>query len=72
MKTVYKSRIDTWLATNEPEMQHFIENGLGQAPELISDARGMIRQLEKLLRELQDDPSQLIHRSDEQSLEVDP
>jgi phospholipid/cholesterol/gamma-HCH transport system substrate-binding protein len=66
------ARIDDWLAANEAEMQHFIENGLGQAPDLISDARSMMRQLEKLLRQLQDDPSQLIHRPTEESLEVNP
>ncbi len=66
------ARFDGWMADNEAEVQHFIENGLGQVPELISDARNMIRQLEKLLRELQDDPSQLIRSSTEETLEVNP
>ena len=66
------ARVEEWLTVNDAEMQHFIENGLGQAPDLISDARSMMRQLEKLIRQLQDDPSQLIHRPSEESLEVNP
>ena len=66
------TRVDAWMADNEEEMQYFIEGGLGQAPDLIADARAMMRQLEKLLRQLQDNPSQLIHRPVEESLEVSP
>ena len=65
-------RVDNWMGDNEEQMQHFIENGLGQTPDLIADARAMMRQLEKLLRQLQDNPSQLIHRPIEESLEVSP
>ena len=65
-------RMDKWLAENEPEFQHFIDNGLGQAPELMYDVRGALRELQKLLHQLQEDPSQLIHRSPEDALEVEP
>jgi len=66
------SRMDQWLADNEVEFQHFIDNGLGQAPELIYDMRNTLRELQKLLRQLQEDPSQLIHRSPDDALEVKP
>jgi len=65
-------RIDTWLADNDAEFEYFIENGLGQAPELIYDMRNTLRELQKLLRQLQEDPSQLIHRSPDDALEVHP
>ncbi len=65
-------RVDKWLAENEPEFEHFIDNGLGQTPELIYDLRGTLREVQKLLRQLQEDPSQLIHRSPEDALEVKP
>lgn len=65
------ARFDTWLAENEPELQHFIDQGLGQAPELMYDLRGTLRELQKLLHQLQEDPSQLIHRPRDDSLEVE-
>lgn len=66
------SRVDKWLADNQEEFEHFIDNGLGQAPELIYDMRNTLREMQKLLRQLQEDPSQLIHRSSEETLEVKP
>ncbi len=65
-------RFDRWLTDNEPEFQHFIDNGLGQAPELIVDLRSTLRELQKLLSQLQDDPSQLIHRPPDNALELEP
>ncbi|MEJ8569323.1 MlaD family protein [Elongatibacter sediminis] len=65
-------RVDRWLAENETEIQHFIDNGLGQAPELMFDLRRTLRDLQKLLQLLQEDPSQLIHRPREEVLEVNP
>ncbi len=66
------ARLDQLISTNEAEFNHFIENGLGQAPELIYDLRGSLRELQKLLRQLQDDPSQLILRPPNDALEVKP
>jgi phospholipid/cholesterol/gamma-HCH transport system substrate-binding protein len=66
------ARLDHWMAENEASLQHFVQEGLGEAPELISSARQALRQLEKLLQEMQDSPSQLIHRVPEEALEIDP
>jgi phospholipid/cholesterol/gamma-HCH transport system substrate-binding protein len=66
------ARLDNWMAENEASLQHFVQEGLGEAPELISSARHALRQLEKLLQEMQDSPSQLIHRVPEDALEIDP
>jgi phospholipid/cholesterol/gamma-HCH transport system substrate-binding protein len=66
------ARLDQLISANEAEFNHFIENGLGQAPELIYDMRGSLRELQKLLRQVQDDPSQLILRPPNDALEVNP
>ena len=63
-------RVDTLIAENNSEFEHFIDNGLGQVPELIYDVRSTLRDLQKLLRQLQEDPSQLILRSPADTLEV--
>jgi phospholipid/cholesterol/gamma-HCH transport system substrate-binding protein len=65
------ARLDNWMAENETVMQRFIEQGLGETPELVSNARQTLRQLEKLVQELQDSPSQIIHRVPEDALEID-
>ena len=66
------ARLDNWMMENEASLQRFVEEGLGEAPELIISARQALRQLEKLLQEMQDSPSQLIHRVPEEALEIDP
>jgi len=66
------ARFDNWMAENEAGLQRFVEEGLGEAPELLSSAQRTLRQLEKLVRELQDSPSQLIHRVPDDTLEIDP
>ncbi len=65
-------RLDTWMSENDTQLQHFIDNGLGQTPELMYDMRRALRQMQKLLKQLQHDPSQLILRSPNDTLEVDP
>jgi len=65
-------QVDQLLAENQVELDHFIDNGLGQVPELVYDMRTTLRDLQKLLRQLQEDPSQLILRSPDDSLKVKP
>lgn len=66
------ANLDLLLKNNETKLEHFIDNGLGQAPELIFELRSSLRQLQKLLSQLQEDPSQLIHRPLNDALEVNP
>lgn len=65
-------RIDNLLAANEVEFEHFIDQGLGQVPDLVFDLRSTLRDLQKLLQQLQEDPSQLIFRTPDDALEVEP
>lgn len=66
------ANLDDWLKDNEANLDRFVDEGLGEVPALISGARQTLRELEKLLTELQDDLSQLIHRPREDSLEIEP
>ncbi len=66
------ARLDNFMVENEAGLQRFINEGLGEAPELLSNAQQTLRQLEKLVKELQDRPSQLIHRVPDDTLEIDP
>ena len=54
------ARLDGWLTDNDRDMEQFISGGLGQMAVLITDTRNTIRELEKLLADLRENPSQLI------------
>ena len=66
------SRLDKLMEENEAEMHRFIEEGLGEVPALLNNASQALRELEKLVQELADNPSQLVHRPREDELEIDP
>jgi hypothetical protein len=53
-------------------MARFMEDGLGEAPELMASAARALRDLEKLMAELRDDPSQLVHRPPVEEREIEP
>jgi len=65
-------RFDELLRRHEEDMSRFLAEGLGEAPALLQETRQALRELEKLMGELQDDPSQLIHRPPDEALEIDP
>ena len=66
------ARMDAMLQNHEQDVERFMEYGLAEVPALMSEARQAMRELEKLLKELQTDPSQLIHRREQEPLEIDP
>jgi len=66
------ARVDGLLLDHERDVSHFMEEGLAQAPALMSETRAALRDLEKLVMELQDDPSQLIYRPADTSVEIEP
>jgi phospholipid/cholesterol/gamma-HCH transport system substrate-binding protein len=65
-------KLDGWMQENEAGLNRFVEEGLGEAPELINSARETLRELEKLVSKLKNDPSQLVYRPHEESLEIEP
>lgn len=64
-------RLDSWTGTNDEDMNAFMGDGLGQVPALVSDARATLREVEKLVKELRDDPSVLIYKPNEETVEVE-
>lgn len=65
------TRLDAWADENSTGMNDFLNNGLGQVPDLVSDARDALREMEKLLKDLREDPSSLVYKSSEDGIEVD-
>ena len=64
------ARLDLWLAHNDEEIDRFLGAGLGQAPALIAEARDTMRELEKLLSEIRDEPSQVIYKPQRDAVAV--
>ncbi|MGB5486119.1 MAG: MlaD family protein [Lysobacterales bacterium] len=65
------ARIETWTAANDKEMNAFMADGLGQFPALVSDARATLREVEKLVKDLREDPSKIIYQPQEDTVEVE-
>jgi phospholipid/cholesterol/gamma-HCH transport system substrate-binding protein len=64
--------LDQMISDHEDDMKRFIDDGLGETPALIAETRKALRELNKLVQELQDDPSLLIHRPEDDALRIDP
>ncbi|MFT5138830.1 MAG: phospholipid/cholesterol/gamma-HCH transport system substrate-binding protein [Lysobacterales bacterium] len=64
------TRLDEWTGTNNTDMNAFLSNGLGQVPELVSDAREALREMEKLLKALREDPSMLLYKPVDDSVKA--
>ena len=65
-------KLDDWMQQNQADLERFVKDGLGEAPALIKGANQTIRDLDKLIATLQEDPSQLVHRPQEDTLEIEP
>lgn len=65
------ARMESWTAANDAEMNAFMEGGLGQLPALVTDARTTLREIEKLVKELREDPSRAIYQPQEDAVEVE-
>ncbi len=65
------TRLDSWTASNDAEMNSFMADGLGQVPELVADARSTLREVEKLIKDLREDPSILVYKPNEDDVDVE-
>ncbi|MFC1701293.1 MlaD family protein [Pseudomonadota bacterium] len=65
------ARLELWTQANDTEMNAFMEDGLGQFPALVSDARATLREVKKLVKDLREDPSKLIYQANEDAVEVE-
>ena len=66
------ARFDAMLRENGDDLERFMQDGLGEAPAMLRESRAALRDLEKLVAELKNDPSQLLHRPPSETLEMDP
>mgnify|MGYP001813197869 CR=1 FL=1 len=66
------ARVDRLVHEHEDDIGRFMEDGLAEIPAIMQDARSTLREIEKLVQKLQQDPSQLIHRRDQSQVEIDP
>ena len=65
------ARVEQWAATNDVEVNAFMSQGLGELPVLVSEAQITLREIQKLVKELREDPSALIYQPNEESKEVE-
>jgi len=63
--------MDNWLTEHDRDVQQFIDGGLGKTPALIADTRNTMRELEKLLNELRENPSQLVYKPQSEAVIVE-
>lgn len=66
------ARLDKWAIEHEPDIKNFMAGGIAQAPELITDTRTAVRELEKLLADFRKNPSQLIYKPQSEPVVVEP
>ena len=64
-------RLETWTTSNDSEMSSFMGDGLGEVPALISDARETLREIDKLVMDLRENPSKLIYKPNEDAVDVE-
>jgi ABC-type transporter Mla subunit MlaD len=64
-------RLDVWTTGNDKQMNAFMGDGLGQVPALLEDARATLREVEKLISDLREDPSVLIYKPNESDVDVE-
>ena len=67
---VVTSHLEQVLVSDSDELRTFVEGGLAQVPELLSETRRAIREIQKLVEELRDDPSQIIYEREYEAVPV--
>jgi phospholipid/cholesterol/gamma-HCH transport system substrate-binding protein len=65
------ARLEVMTETNEKDLNAFLGDGLGQVPALITDLRSTLREVDKLLKGLREDPSKLIYKPIHDAIDVE-
>ena len=63
------ARMEQWTENNDAQMDGFVGDGLGQFPALVSEARGTLREIQKLVKDLRANPSRLVYKNKQDSVE---
>ena len=66
------ARLDRWLEDNDDAVRDFVDGGLGQTAALVADTRETVRELEKLLADVRENPSRVIYKPQTDAVQVDP
>ena len=66
------SQLEGWFGSNGDDVDAFVADGLRELPKLVAEIRGSLRGLDMLLTSVRENPSQLIHRPQQNTVEVDP
>jgi len=65
------ARLEQWTAANDTDVNAFMSEGLGEVPVLVTEAQVTLREVRKLVKELREDPSKLIYKPNEGTIEVE-
>jgi phospholipid/cholesterol/gamma-HCH transport system substrate-binding protein len=65
------NRLERILDGNEEPLDHFVGNGLAELPALVAESRRSLRELDKLLMALREDPSRLLHRPRQNAVQAE-
>lgn len=64
------ARLQVWVNDNSDKADVIMEDGLGQIPALVAETQMTIEDLKKLINELRDNPSSLIYKPNEDTIDV--
>ena len=65
------AKLESWASENGSDLNAFIEDGLGEVPSLVADARATLREVEKLMRDLRENPSKLLYKPKDDAVDVE-
>jgi phospholipid/cholesterol/gamma-HCH transport system substrate-binding protein len=65
------NNLDSWIEAYSDDVSVFMEDGLGQVPPVIDEARTTLREFKRLIKELRNNPSLLIYKPNEDSIDVE-
>jgi phospholipid/cholesterol/gamma-HCH transport system substrate-binding protein len=66
------TQLEGWFDSNDEELDAFVADGLRELPRLVAETRRSLRGIDTLLASIRENPSQVIHRPQQNAVEVDP
>jgi phospholipid/cholesterol/gamma-HCH transport system substrate-binding protein len=66
------AELQSWLEANRPALEAFATGGLGRSAAVMADLEEVLEQLDALVRELREDPSEVLYRREEDAIVLEP